>query len=112
MSKIVEVRSYTLKRGSGEVFHRLVAETAMPMLARQQVDVVACGPSLHDADSYYLIRAYDSLADRQSQEDAFYGSAEWRQGPREAILALIETYTEVVIRLDDAIVDGLRGGCP
>lgn len=78
------------------------------MLARWQIDVVASGPSLHNADAYYLIRAFTSLAHRQSSEDAFYGSDEWRQGHREAILALIETYSEVVLQLDDAIVDSLR----
>ena len=36
------------------------------------------------------------------------GSDEWRQGPREAILSLIETYTEVVLEMDEATVDGLR----
>ena len=78
------------------------------MLKRWKVDVVAYGPSLHDADSYYLMRAYPSLDDRQGSEDAFYGSDEWRKGPREAILADIESYTTVVIRVDDATLRGLR----
>ena len=78
------------------------------MLKRWNVDVVAFGPSLHDEDSYYLIRRYDSLAQREASEDAFYGSYEWRQGPREAIIALIESYTEIVLELDEVIVRGLR----
>lgn len=43
------------------------------MLERWKVDVVAYGPSLHDADSYYLMRAYPSVEPRQRSEDAFYG---------------------------------------
>jgi len=78
------------------------------MLKRWNVDVVTYGPSLHDEDSYYLIRRYDSLDQREESENAFYGSDEWRQGPREAILSLIENYTEVVLELDEAIVQGLR----
>lgn len=78
------------------------------MLQRWQVDVVAYGPSPHDADSYYLIRAYASLEAREQSQDAFYGSAEWREGPRESILALIENYTSVVLILDDLTVQGLR----
>lgn len=109
MSKCVEIRVYTLKPGSGGAFHRLVVEAALPMLARWQIDVVAYGPSMHDPDSYYLIRAYTTLEERSSVEEAFYGSDEWRQGPREAILALIETYSEVVIELDDEVVQSLRG---
>ena len=78
------------------------------MLKRWNVDVVAYGPSLHDENSYYLMRRFDSLAHREQSEESFYGSDEWRQGPREAILALIETYTEFVIELDESTLKGLR----
>ncbi len=78
------------------------------MLKRWNVDVVAYGPSLHDADSYYLIRAYASLSARQQSQDAFYGSAEWRQGPRDAILALIESHTSFVIEMEEGALENLR----
>ncbi|HET8671267.1 MAG TPA: NIPSNAP family protein [Candidatus Saccharimonadales bacterium] len=108
MKHFVEVRSYTLKPGTREEFHRLFLEEAYPMLKRWKVDVVDYGPSLHDENSYYLMRRFDSLGQREESEDAFYGSDEWRQGPREAIIALIETYTEFVIELDEATLQGLR----
>ena len=108
MSRFVEIRSYNLKPGSRDEFHRLMTEQSMPMLERWQVDVVDYGPSLHDTDSYFLIRAYDSLEDRQQSQDRFYDSPEWRQGPREPIVALIESYTSVVLEMDDAAVRGLR----
>lgn len=78
------------------------------MLKRWNVDVVAYGPSLHDENSFYLMRRYDSLAQREESENAFYGSDEWRQGPREAILALIENYTEIVLELNEVTLHGLR----
>ena len=34
-------------------------------------------------------------------EDAFYGSDDWRLGPREAILALLENYIDIVLELDE-----------
>ena len=108
MNHFVEFRSYTLKPGSRQEFQRLFLEEAFPMLKRWNVDVVAYGPSLHDENSYYLIRRFDSLAHREQSEESFYGSAEWRRGPREAILALIENYTEFVLELDEATVQGLR----
>ena len=64
--------------------------------------------SPHDEDSYYLIRRYDSLAHREQSQDAFYGSDEWKQGPRESIIVLIENYTSIVLELDDVTVSGLR----
>ncbi|HEX9387989.1 MAG TPA: NIPSNAP family protein [Anaerolineales bacterium] len=110
MSHFLEIRSYNLRPGSQEEFHRLFLDEAMPLLKRWNIDVVAYGPSLHDENSYYLMRRYDSLAQREESENAFYSSDEWRQGPREAILALIENYTEIVMKLDDATLQGLRKG--
>ncbi len=78
------------------------------MLKRFQVDVVAYGPSLHDVDSYYLMRSFPSVEERERSEDAFYRSDKWRQGPRDAVLADIESYTTVVVGLDDATLAGLR----
>lgn len=106
--RAVEIRSYNLKPGTRAGFHRLVVAEAIPMLRRWKVDVVAFGPSPHDETSYYLIRAFADLADRQRSEDAFYGSDEWRNGPRERILAPIESYTTVVLEMDDATVNRLR----
>jgi len=108
MNHFLEIRSYNLKPGSRDEFHRLFMEEAMPLLKRWNVDVVSYGPSLHDENSYYLMRRYDSLDQREESENAFYGSDEWRQGPREAIIALIENYTEIVLELDDVTVRGLR----
>jgi hypothetical protein len=94
---VVEIRSYRLKPGSGPAFHRLVVEQSMPMLERRGVDVIAFGPSLDDDDLYFLIRGYASVAELQRSQDAFYGSDEWRHGPREAIVSLIESDISVVI---------------
>ena len=108
MNHVVEIRSYSLKPGTREKFHKLFLEEAYPMLQRWNVDVVAYGPSLHDENSYYLMRRFDSLAHRTESENLFYGSDEWQQGPRKAIIACIETYTEFVLELDDVTVRRLR----
>ncbi|HRF50956.1 MAG TPA: NIPSNAP family protein [Anaerolineales bacterium] len=106
--KLVEIRSYILKAGRRDVFHRLVTEESLPLLKRWKVDVVAFGPSQHDDTSYFLIRAYENLAERQTSQDAFYGSQDWRHGPREAIVALIESDTSIVLELETSVVDALR----
>jgi hypothetical protein len=103
----VEVRSYNLVPGQREAFEHLVHET-LPLLELHGIDVVAHGPSQHDATTYFLIRAFRSPADRLRREELFYGSEEWRNGPRDRVLSLIESFTTVVIELDRAIVAGLR----
>lgn len=107
---IVEIRSYNLRPGSRPRFHRLVVEEAAPMLRRREIEVVAHGPSPHDETSYYVIRAFADLNDRQRREDAFYSSLEWRNGPRESILSMIESYTTIVLELDRSTIERLRAG--
>ena len=104
----MEIRSYNLKAGTRDRFHELFLKEALPMLKRWKVDVIAHGPSLHDQDSYFLIRGFNGVDIRQKEEDAFYGSDEWIKGPRERVLADIDSYTTVVIELDEATVRGLR----
>jgi hypothetical protein len=108
MSQIIEFRSYNLKAGTRAEFHALVSEQVMPMLKRWKTDVVAYGPSLQEGDSYYLIRCYKDLNDLQQQQDAFYGSDEWKQGPREAVLSFIVSMASVELEVDDATLAGLR----
>jgi len=42
--------------------HRLYIEEALPLLKHWSFDVVAYGPSLHDENTYYVIRRFESLA--------------------------------------------------
>ena len=108
MKNLVEFRSYNLKPSSRDQFHQLMIEQSIPMLKRWHVDVVDFGLSAHDENSYYLIRRYDNLAHREQSQDTFYGSDEWKSGPREAALALIESYTSFVLELTDSTVEELR----
>ena len=106
---VLEIRCYNLKPGTRAAFHEVAEREALPLLARFKIDVVAHGPSHHDQDSYYLMRAFPSLEERQRAEDTFYGSDEWRNGPRAAVLAAIESYTTVVVPTDEATLRALRG---
>jgi len=108
MTFLLEIRSYNLKPGTRQEFHRLFVERSLPMLKRWKVDVVRYGPSPHDEDTYYLMLAFPSLENREQSEDAFYGSDEWKLGPREVILALIENYTTIVLEMEESIVKALR----
>ena len=111
-TRTLEIRAYNLKPGRHQQFRRLFHEQAFPMLARAGIDVIAFGPSLDDENSWFLVRSFASLTDRQLSEDAFYGSREWREGPRAAVLDCIESYTTVVVELDRTTVEGLRDASP
>ena len=108
VTHFIEIRSISLKPGKRSEFHQVYIEVALPLLQRWNFDVVTHGPSLHDENSYYVIRRYDSLAQRDEMEDTYYSSDDWRKGPREAMLALMESYTDIVLELEEVTVQGLR----
>ena len=72
MNHFVEIRSLNIKPGGRDEFHRLYIEQALPLLKRWNFDVVAYGPSLHDENTYYVIRRFDSLAQREQMEESYY----------------------------------------
>ncbi len=108
MASIIEIRTLNLKAGTRAEFQRIYVEKSLPLLKQWKQDVVAHGPSLHDENTYYVIRRFDSLSQREQSEDAFYASDDWRNGPRQALLALIESYYDAVFEADEATIQGLR----
>jgi len=86
-----------IKPGMRDEFHTRYMTKSVPLLKKWNFNLVAYGPSLHDANSYYVIRAFKSLEDRQVSEDAFYGSDDWKQGPRDTILELVDHFAYAVV---------------
>ena len=105
---LLEIRTYRLLPGTRDEYDRLFREEASVLLAQHAIDVVGYGPSIDDPNGYFLIRAFESLADREAREDRFYSSAEWREGPRESVVSKIEVYVDAVIEADAATVEALR----
>jgi hypothetical protein len=88
-----------------------MCEEAAPLLAAAGIGVVSARPSLvaeDGAEEAYLMRAFESRAQRDEQEDAFYGSDTWRLGPREAIVSRIETYHTIAIEASAEAVAALQ----
>lgn len=97
MSGILDVRVYALKPGTRAAFDERFHARVLPMLRRHRIRVVSAGPSLHDAVGYHLLRAFESLEQRQAQLDGFYGSDEWKSEHDDAVMAMIESYNVCVI---------------
>jgi NIPSNAP len=94
---VIEILTLDVKPGQRDQFHKLYVTQSLPLLKKWNFQLVAYGPSLHDANSYYVIRVFKSLEDRQASEDAFYSSDDWKQGPRDAIPALVEHFAYAVV---------------
>lgn len=106
--RTVELLQYILKTGTGREFHKIMVEKSAPLHYAAGIDIVAFGNSMHDEDSYYLIRAFDDIEHMKSSQAAFYMSDEWKHGPREAIIERIQTSVKSVITLPGMAIDGLR----
>ncbi|MBV8033522.1 MAG: NIPSNAP family protein [Pelomonas sp.] len=105
--KLVEVRTYRLKPDCAERFIAAV-HMALPLVRASGMDVVAFGRSDHEHESFFLIRAFDSREQLVAQQDAFYGSDAWRQGPRAGLIDCLDTYANTLLWLTEAAVDALR----
>ncbi len=108
--RLVEIRAYRLKPGTRADFDAAVTQRALPMVRAYGMDVVAHGPVPNDENGYFLVRSFASLAELTAQEDEFYGSAPWREGPREALVSRIETYVDTLLWLGPASIEDLRSG--
>lgn len=98
-AQVLEIRTYKLVPGARDEFDRVFRDGVLRLLERYGIDVAVFGPSLDADDHYFLMRAFPSQAQREKQLQSFYGSDEWRDGHRAAVLALIETYHTVVLPL-------------
>lgn len=104
---LVEIRSYKLKPGSAD---RFVAafRVALPLVRASGMDVVAFGRSDHEHESFWLVRAFDSREELVAQQEAFYSSAAWREGPREALVACLDDYLNTLLWMSPQAIDEMR----
>ena len=110
--RLVEIRAYRLKPGTRSDFHAAVVERALPMVRAYGMDVVTHGAVPNDDNGYFLVRSFADLAQLKAQEEGFYGSQAWRDGPREALVSRIEAYVDTLLWLSPASIDDLRAGNP
>ncbi|SDY55688.1 NIPSNAP protein [Lysobacter sp. yr284] len=106
-ARLVEIRTYRLKPGHAARFEAAMAQ-ALPMVRASGMDVIAFGRSDHEHESYYLIRAYADRAQLDAQQQAFYSSAAWRQGPRQGLVDCLQDYLNTLLWLAPGSIEDLR----
>lgn len=108
LMRAVELLQYILKPGTGREFHKIMVEISAPLHRGAGIDIIAFGNSIHDEDSYYLLRSFDDIEHMKTSQDKFYMSDEWKNGPRQAIIERIQTSVKSVLILPNLAIDGLR----
>ncbi len=110
---VLEIRTYRLKPGTSAAFHQSMAERSVPLLLQFDIGVVRFGPSEQNeegVEEYVLMRSFESMADRDEQEERFYGSPEWQSGLREEVVSMIDNYHTIVLTVRIEAIEALRSG--
>ncbi len=108
MTRLVEIRTYRLKPGTMPAFLAIMKDQAIPLLRKFGMDVVAYGQSNHEEETCFLARAYTSREALEKEQTAFYGSSEWRLGPRADLVQHIDTYLNTLLWMSDDAVASMR----
>lgn len=97
MHTVLEVLQYTLKEGAGIQFHCVMLTQSIPLHKKCGLKVVAYGNSLDNPDKYLLIRAFPDTEKMEKELEVFYSDEQWHNGPRTAILSMIEQSHRVLL---------------
>lgn len=108
MARLLEIRTYRLKPGVLEAFHYAMHNLAVPMLGKAGMDVVAYGNSSHEEETYFLVRAYKNREALELEQEKFYGSAEWKDGPRSRLVDNIDTYLNALLWSSEEAINSMR----
>ena len=106
---ILELRTYRASPGrAADLVARMT--DVLPLLAAHDIDALGVRESVqHEGGEHLvLVRAFESVAERDRLEEAFYGGDEWQGGPRDGVMELIEDYHTVVLEVSPETVEALR----
>jgi hypothetical protein len=108
MRHLLEIRTYRLKPGTLAAFHDAMHTQDVPMIRGAGMDVVSYGTSDHEEETYFLIRAYKNRAALVFEQTHFYGSHQWKEGPRSALIDRIDTYLNTLVWLSPQAIEEMR----
>jgi len=106
--RVLELRIFRVHHGRRAEFIARFEEELVPMLKRHGVEPIHYGPSLHDQDSFFLIRAWPSVEARQAGLDSMFGGAEWLMNQEEQVLGMIDSMDTAMFAADEWLIGALK----
>ena len=97
MSRVVEMRTYTLKPDKREEFLRVFREKSIP--AHESIGMKVVGPflSIEKSGVFFFMRIFPDLARRNPMKEAFYEGQLWKSELEHVLMPMIESYDAVVV---------------
>ena len=108
--RVVEFRLFRLHPGQRGRFAARFEGQLLALHQQHGIEVVTWGLSLHDPDSFYIVRAYPSVEARREALDAMFGSDEWLMNQEEEVLGMIESYNTSVVEACEPLIEAMRTG--
>lgn len=101
---IVEMRTYTIKRGHRE---KILAALSGPTFAEmKRIGVRCAGPwaSAEDEQKIFWMRGFADAAARTAMTNAFYGGEAWGSELSGIFMPVLEKYDVVAVEMDESAV--------
>ena len=97
MPRVVEMRTYKLKPGNRVEFLKIFVEKSLP--AHDKIGMKIIGPflSIEDADTFFFMRFFPTLAARDGMKSEFYDGPLWKNELEAVLMPMIERYDVVLV---------------
>lgn len=105
---LLEVLVYKISHGQRAAFHEALQRGALPQMEEQGFTVVGFGPSRHDQDSYYLLRAYPSMEYRARVLERCRGDGHWLKVHQPEMGEWVESCSVAVLPCEPAGIEKLK----
>lgn len=105
---LLEVLVYRISHGRRAAFHEALQQGALSQMEQQGFTVVGFGPSRHDQDSYYLLRAYPSMEYRAKVLDRCPTESSWLRAHQPELGGMVESCNVAVLPCEPEGIEKLK----
>jgi hypothetical protein len=101
---IIEMRTYTLKPGTREVFLKIFRAQSIP--AHDEIGMKIIGPflSIESPDVFFFMRGFPDLASREPMKTKFYEGELWKRELENVLMPMIEKYEVVLVDDSEGLI--------
>jgi hypothetical protein len=110
MSRVLDMRVYRLHHGRSTEFVERFEGRIVPLLERHAIDIVHYGQSLVSNDCFCMMRAFDSVEQREKSLDAVRDDREWLAELEPIFHDIVVTANTVVLPAEPALIEALKAG--
>ena len=102
---IIEMRTYKIRSGKRTEFLEVLKSKGFP--EHQKIGIKILGPflSIEDDDTFFWMRAFSDLKNREKMRDEFYEGKLWKEELEQKLMPILEKYEVVVVEAKEGLGD-------